>query len=34
VPQSLIISGGAENAVARKLGLTTLQAEETVVSGD
>jgi homoaconitate hydratase len=34
VPQSLIISGGAENAVARKLGLTTLQPAEAVVSGD
>jgi homoaconitate hydratase len=34
VPQSLIISGGEENAVARKLGLTTLQPAEAVVSGD
>jgi homoaconitate hydratase len=34
VPQSLIISGGGENAVARKLGLTTLQPAEAVVSGD
>ncbi len=34
VPQSLVIAGGAENVVAKKLGLRQTQIEPTVVSGD
>ena len=34
VPQSLVIAGGVENAVAKKLGLKKEHPEEMVVSGD
>ena len=34
VPQSLVIAGGAENAVAKKLGLHKEHPAEVVVSGD
>ena len=34
VPQSLVIAGGAENVVAKKLGLSQKQVEPVVVSGD
>ncbi|HUA16258.1 MAG TPA: homoaconitase [Verrucomicrobiae bacterium] len=34
VPQSLVIAGGAENVVARKLGLKHENPEAAVVSGD
>jgi len=34
VPQSLVIAGGAENVVAKKLGLSPKQVEPIVVSGD
>ncbi len=34
VPQSLVIAGGAENVVAKKLGLDRTQHPELVVSGD
>jgi homoaconitate hydratase len=34
VPQSLVIAGGAENVVARKLGLHPQQPEPAVISGD
>jgi homoaconitate hydratase len=34
VPQSLVIAGGAENVVAKKLGLHTKQDHPAVVSGD
>jgi homoaconitate hydratase len=34
VPQSLMIAGGAENMVAKKLGLSQKQFESLVVSGD
>jgi homoaconitate hydratase len=34
VPQSLVIAGGAENVVAKKLGLSQKHVEPVVVSGD
>jgi hypothetical protein len=34
VPQSLVIAGGAENVVAKKLGLRHQQVDPVVVSGD
>lgn len=34
VPQALVIAGGAENVVAKKLGLDRKEHSETVVSGD
>jgi homoaconitate hydratase len=34
VPQSLVIAGGAENVVAKKLGLSQKQVEPVGVSGD